>query len=97
MARKNSIPVSLRRYKNYVYAVLIRSVYYRDSVRVKCLWLDDQGKLQEGIVGILDALDADPIVEWEVPRFCRALEKHLGRRIRNRLDWKQDVSEKIRT
>lgn len=97
MSRKNSVPVSIRRYKEDVYAVLCRSIYYKNSSQVRCLWLDDQGRLREGVVGILDALEADPIVEWEVPQFCRALERHFGRRIRNRLDWKQDVAERIRT
>lgn len=96
MSRKGMIPVCLRAYKDDYFAVLCQSIYYKDSIQVKCAWLDGQGQLQEGVTGILDALEADAILVRDARDLWRALKKRFGR-VRNIVWWKEEVAERIKS
>jgi hypothetical protein len=94
-APRGSTPVCIRAYKGQTFAVLCRSVRYKDSPCYRCVWLDDSGQLREGTIGVLDALEADPCVfDFDLPLWG-ALKKRFGM-VRNIPEWKEDVAERLK-
>jgi len=85
------VTFSLRKYKKDIFAVQWHS-RNPDSGSYLCYWLDDSGQLQEGFIGVRDALEADPIKTPQARALWKALKERFGK-VRSRTDWKKEISE----
>lgn len=86
-----AVTFSIRRYKEEVFAVRWDS-RNPETGSYRCFWLDDLGRLQEGSVGVRDALEADPIPVAQARPLWKALKARFGK-VRSRTDWKLEISE----
>ena len=55
-------------------------------------WLDSQGQLREGTMGVLDALESVPLYAAESPALWEAVKARFGR-LENRRDWKEEITD----
>lgn len=86
-----AVTFSIRRYHGEIFAVRWDS-RNPETGSYQCFWLDASGQLQEGLVGVRDALEADPIPVVLARPLWKALKERFGK-VRSRTDWKQEISD----
>lgn len=85
--------VSLRRYKGEDFLVVCNS-RNPSTGSYRAFWLDGQGALREGFMGVLDALEGVPIYAEDSRPLWDAVKALLGR-LENRRDWKVEISDAL--
>ena len=86
-----AVTFSLRSYHGEVFAVQWHSRNPSTGSYV-CYWLDDQGRLQEGFIGVRDALEAEAVHTPQARALWVALKERFGK-VRSRTDWKKEIAE----